>query len=64
LVPSRSISEPARYQYRLVVTKKTATLQKELGEAADAGYEFVGLTVGDTLVGGTEVVGILQKKVF
>jgi hypothetical protein len=59
----KAIGEPARYQYRLVATKKTATLQKELGEAADAGYEFIGLTVGDTLVGGTEVVGILRKKV-
>jgi len=38
-------------------------MQKELGEAAAAGYEFIGMTVADTLVGGDEVVGILRKKV-
>ena len=59
----KSVAEAARYQYRLVATKKTATMQKELGEAADAGYEFIGLTVAETLVGGSEVVGILRKKV-
>ena len=59
----KSETQPARYQYRLVATKKTATLQKELGEAAAAGYEFVGMTVADTAVGGDEVVGILRKKI-
>jgi hypothetical protein len=59
----KSVPQPTRYQYRLVATKKTATMQKELGEAAAAGYEFVGMTVAETLVGGDEVVGILRKKV-
>jgi hypothetical protein len=59
----KSLPQPVRYQYRLVSTKKTATMQKELGEAAAAGYEFVGMTVAATLVGGDEVVGILRKKV-
>ena len=59
----KSVPQPTRYQYRLVATKKTATMQKELGEAVAAGYEFVGMTVADTLVGGGEVVGILRKKV-
>ena len=58
----KSQGEPARYQYRLVATKKTATLQKELGEAAAAGYDFVGMTVADTSIGGDEVVGILRKR--
>jgi hypothetical protein len=56
-------SEPVRYQYRLVATKKTATMQKELAEAMAAGYEFIGMTVAETLVGGDEVVGIVRKKV-
>jgi len=41
----KALEQPVRYQYRLVATKKTATMQKELGEAAAAGYEFVGMTV-------------------
>jgi ABC-type uncharacterized transport system YnjBCD substrate-binding protein len=59
----KAVENPVRYQYRLVATKKTATLQKEMAEAAAAGYEFVGMTVADTAVGGDEVVGILRKKV-
>jgi hypothetical protein len=50
------------YEYRLMATKKTSTLQKELAEAGEAGYGFVGMTVASTLVGGTEVVAILRKK--
>lgn len=46
-----------------MATKKTSTLQKELAEAGDAGYQFVGMTVADTLVGGNEVVAILRRKV-
>jgi hypothetical protein len=55
-------SPPVRYEYRLLATTKTSTLQKELGEAGDAGYEFVGMTVAKTLVGGDEVVAILRRK--
>lgn len=51
-----------RYEYRLLSTKKTSTMQKELSEAGEAGYEFVGMTVAKTLVGGDEVVAILRRK--
>lgn len=52
-----------RYEYRLLATKKTSTMQKELGEAGDEGFGFVGMTVAKTLVGGDEVVAILRRKV-
>jgi len=52
-----------RYEYRLVATSKTSTMQKELQEAGDAGFEFVGLTVASTALGGNEVVSILRRKV-
>jgi hypothetical protein len=55
-------AEKARYEYRLLATKKTSTLQKELGEAGDQGFDFVGLTVADTAVGGNEVVAILRRR--
>lgn len=51
-----------KYEYRLLAAKKTSTLQKELAEAGDQAYEFVGLTVAKTLVGGDEVVAILRRK--
>ena len=50
------------FEYRLMATKKTSTLQKELAEAGEAGYGFVGMTVANTLVGGSEVVAILRKQ--
>jgi hypothetical protein len=59
----KTAAKPAQYEYHLLATKKTSTMQKELGEAAAAGYEFVGLTVADTLVGGNEVVCILRRPV-
>lgn len=58
----REAKTPERFEYRLLATKKTSTLQKELAEAGDAGYEFVGVTVAETLVGGNEVVAIVRRK--
>lgn len=57
----RTVTERPAYEYRLLATKKTSTLQKELGEAGAAGYEFVGVTVAETAIGGGEVVAILRK---
>ena len=58
----KSIDTPEKYEYRLLATKKTSTMQKELGEAGAAGYQFVGMTVSDTLIGGAEVVCILRRR--
>ena len=52
---------PARFEYRLMATKKTSTMQKELSDAAAQGYDFVGLTVAETAIGGSEVVAILRR---
>jgi hypothetical protein len=49
------------YEYKLLATKKTSTMQKELGDAGTEGFEFVGMTVAKTLVGGDEVVAILRR---
>lgn len=57
----RDVVDRPAYEYKLLATKKTSTLGKELGEAGEAGYEFVGLTVADTAIGGAEVVAILRK---
>jgi len=48
-------------EYRLLATSKTSTMQKELQEAGDAGFEFVGQTVFQSLLGGKEVAAILQR---
>jgi len=56
-----SQADSAQWEYKLLATKKTSTMQKELNEAGAEGYTFVGVTVGETLIGGKEVVSILRR---
>ena len=51
-----------RYEYKLVATSKTSTLEKELKELADAGFQAVDLTVGKTALGGSEIVVITRRR--
>jgi hypothetical protein len=61
----RNPDEPStvRYDYKLLATSKTSTLEKELREAAEQGYEATGLTVGKTALGGAELVVIIRKPI-
>jgi hypothetical protein len=62
VILERDRQAPIRaYEYRLLATKKTSTMAKELGEAGDGGFDFVGLTVADTAVGGQELVVITRR---
>jgi hypothetical protein len=61
LMEKRGNDETA-YEYRLLATSKTSTLQKELQEAADAGWSAVGQTVFESLFGGKETAGILERN--
>jgi len=56
-------SSKVRYEYKLLATQKTSTMQKELQEAGNAGFKFVGVTVAKTAFGGKEVVSILRKEI-
>ena len=51
-----------RYDYRLLATNKTSTMQKEMQAAGDAGFEYKGQTVFNTTFGGKEVVAILERN--
>lgn len=53
-------SEP-RFEYRLLATNKTSTMQQELTQVADAGFAFCAVSVGSTLFGGHEVVVITER---
>jgi opacity protein-like surface antigen len=59
----KTAEEPTKYEYRLLATKRTSTLQKEISQATAAGYAFVGLTVANTAIGGDEIVTILRKRI-
>lgn len=52
---------PGRFEYKLLATSKTSTMEKELNEAADAGFRFEGVMGGETSFGGKEVVSILSR---
>ena len=52
---------PRKYDYKLVATTKTSTLEKEIREAGAAGYEVMGMTVSKTVIGGKELVAITRK---
>ena len=58
----KAAADRTKYGYRLLATSKTSTLQKELQEAADAGWEAVGQTVFSSAFGGNETVGILERS--
>jgi hypothetical protein len=60
-VMERTSGAKPQYQYRLLATNRTSTMQKELQEAADAGFEYRGQTVFDSTFGGREVACILEK---
>jgi len=62
LEADRQAASKAGYEYKLLATSRTSTMQKELQEAADAGFVFVGVTVSNTAFGGKEVVTILRKQ--
>ncbi len=55
-------NDRTRYEYRLLATSKTSTLQKELQQAADAGWQAVGQTVFSSAFGGQEAAAILQRN--
>ncbi len=56
-------AEPESFEYKLLATTKTSTLEKELQAAGSAGYELVGMTVGETAFGGKELVAITRAAV-
>ena len=50
------------FAYRLLATSKTSTMEKEMQDAADAGFEYRGQTVFKSAFGGDEVVCILERN--
>jgi hypothetical protein len=61
VIMTKGGSGPARYEYRLLATSKTSTMQRELQEAAAAGFEYRGQSIFSSLFGGKEVVVILER---
>ncbi|MGH9915415.1 MAG: hypothetical protein ACRD63_09040, partial [Pyrinomonadaceae bacterium] len=62
IMERRSDAKDARYDFQILATTRTGTLQKELTDAGHNGYEFAGMNVGKTAFGGAEVVIFLRRK--
>lgn len=48
--------------YRVLATTKTSTMEKEMNDAAQAGFRFAAVMGGETAVGGKEVVVVLARQ--
>ncbi len=62
ILSRRASSSSERLQYKLLATRKTSTMQKELSEAGAQGFSYVGQTIYDSAFGGREVVVILERN--
>jgi hypothetical protein len=64
IILERDAAAPAaaRYEYRLVATNRTSTLQRELDQLGQTGYHALAMTVGKTAVGGAELVVIARRQ--
>jgi hypothetical protein len=60
-VVGRAGETKGRYAYKLLAASKTSTMEKELQQAADAGYAYRGQTVFESVFGGKEVVIIVER---
>jgi hypothetical protein len=63
VILERSEGEKAAYEYKLLATERTSTMQKEISEAGRAGFVYCGMTVAETAFGGHEVVSIMLRQV-
>lgn len=61
VILGRTENSKPRYQYKLLATTRTSTMQRELQQAADEGFQYIGQTVFESAFGGQEVVCILQR---
>lgn len=60
---SKSLPTEGQLEFKLLATNRVATMQKEMVEAAAAGYRFEKAVSGETAFGGNEVVVIMSRLV-
>jgi hypothetical protein len=54
-------ADQKKIEYKTLATSRTATMQKELQNAGDSGFQFLGVMIGKTAIGGKEVVSVLRR---
>ena len=61
-IVERGAQTESEFIYKLIATSKTSTLQREMAQLGRDGYQALGMTVGKTALGGSELVVIARKK--
>jgi hypothetical protein len=61
LLQDGAVASNQQYEYRLLATSKTSTMQKEMDEAGRAGFRIAGVMGGETAFGGSEVVVVMSR---
>ena len=62
VIMERDEAAPARrYNFRLLATSQTSTMQDDLDQIGRVGFTFAGIAVGGTMFGGDEVVVITRR---
>jgi hypothetical protein len=51
-----------RFEYRLLATSRTSTMERELQAAGGDGFELMATTVAKTSFGGAELVSVLMRE--
>ena len=59
--PSALAVQAPELEYRVLATSKTSTMEKEMNQAAEAGFRFHTIMGGETAVGGSEVVAVMAR---
>jgi hypothetical protein len=54
--------EPAQFTFKVLGTTKTSTMEKEMNDAAQAGFAFQSVMGGETAFGGKEVIVIMGRN--
>lgn len=54
-------SSTGRREFKVLATSKTSTMENELRQAGETGFELIGMVIGKTALGGREVISILRK---
>ena len=62
LLSAAAAGAPDRFDFKLLATNRTSTMQKEMNQAASLGFRFAAVMGGETSFGGSEAVVIMQKE--
>lgn len=55
-------SVSAQDEVRVLATNRTSTMEKEINQAADAGFRFAEVMGGETSFGGSEVTVVMVRS--